>query len=459
MTPARLFAAGILMAGLLTAQALGQNGGSKSKPDATKRPKADVHVPHHDVKLDESMVEILKKKARDFKAHQAIDPKTKKPLPASHQVTLPTGKKMAAKAYVEKLNKFEKELNAIGHSLHDKAERVELAKTRVKTADLDKMAKSIAAQHKPFDPKTMKQVVNREQLHKAFQDRSKAHATRAAALRKHLGGNGKAAPRSLVESRGPTAGTLQPFHKELGNRKIAAIVLDAKLETKGSKQGVSVQGDASADAFLIGRQISLLRASSSVNMPEKGDGRARVTISIGGRTVFNKEVALKENFTKKDELSKSFDQGVSFRFALGPIPMSVKLGARGSAGIRYFIGTHHLAAEAQFVPFARVVAYAECTVDLVVAKGGARADLKLLDFELRAGGSLAVKVDPSKGLLLEEHAYISSNLEMLSGQVVIVAEINLLFTKKHFEKTLWKFAGFKKSLNLLNVNRTIPLPS
>src|SRR5262249_18326347 len=150
--------------------------------------------------------------------------------------------------------------------------------------------------------------------------------------------------------------------------------------------------------------------------------------------------------TKSEVLSKSLDQSVSFHFAPGPIPLSVKLGAQGTAGVRYFVGVRPLAAEAQFIPFAAIKAYAQCGVDIGVASAGVRGTLQLVKFELRIGGKLEVKADPSsKGLALEEHAYVSSDIEMLKGEISLHAEIGFSFLKKKFDYTFWKFAGFKKS--------------
>src|SRR6202035_4920817 len=107
---------------------------------------------------------------------------------------------------------------------------------------------------------------------------------------------------------------------------------------------------------------------------------------------------------------------------------------------------------------AKVDAYAQCAVDVFIAAVGVRAKLQVIDFEMRIGGGLVVKFDPSKGASLEEHAYVFNNLQMLKGELALYADVGVWIFKKHIEHDFWKFNGFKTTGYLVNVNRTIKLP-
>jgi hypothetical protein len=450
---ARLFAAVTIVAGLLAVHAVGQGTRGKTRTNNSSRSSgADIVTPPVKTTFDPAQIEQIKKKTRAFKALQLTDPKTKKKLADTQQVTTPSGKKMQAKAYVAELNKLEKKLNAIGYSLSDKGDKVLLSRSRINTADLDKKTKQIAASHAAFNPKTMKPVLKQADLIKRFKDRVKNDAPRVSALKKASG-----TPAKSKSGAGTAPGTVKKFHFELGQRNIVAISLDARLETKATKSSVSVLGDAEADGFLAGKKLVLLHATGQVNVPDKGDGKGSVTVTVAGRTVFNKDFTVPTNLTKKDQVSKSFDQSVSFSFSVGPFPLSVKLGAQGKVGLQYVIGVRQLSAEAQFEPFAQGSAYAQLAIDLVVASAGVRGKLNLIDARLTIGASLDLKADPSGGLVLDEHAYVSSDLTLLQGEVTVFVEVNLIFTKKTFEHTLWKSNGIKKSGFLLNQSRTIPI--
>lgn len=443
------------------AAAPSQAAGAKDKTDPTKG-KADVRLAANKVQLAATSFRMLKRAALKYKAIEMVDPKTKKKYKPDEMITAPGGKKVKAGAYFAELNKLEKKLNEMGHSLRNSDKPVKLARTAMKVADLEKKAKTIAAHHLSFNAKTMRAVRKRAEIARRHADDAKKDEPRVAALRKFvaLKPGVKAAPakvgKALKAVAKPVApkGTTKTWRWELGRRKIMAASLDAKLETKGSADSVCVLGEAKADGYLANRKQSLVKATGVVRVPKSGASTLNVSVSVLGRSVYNKNVSKASSFSQKDQLSKTFDKSVSFRFQLGPIPLSVKLGARGTAGIRYFVGVRPLAAEAQFVPFVRGEAYAQCGIDIVVAAAGVGGKLRLVDFELRIGGKLAVKFDASSRPTLSEHAYVQSNISMLKGSLYVYAKVNVLFWKKRYEWDIWDWKGFSKSGYLVNVHKT-----
>ena len=301
----------------------------------------------------------MKKKALAFKAIEMHDPKTGKKVAADFMVTTPNGKKVTAKAYFDELNKFEKHFNTLGHSIRDKEEKVVLSRNRVDAAELEKKAKAIAGSHLRFNAKTMKAAPKRADLPTQFKAKAELDAGRVEAMKKYLAAGPAGNPKTdtvpishLDDAKGgASGGTVKQWSHELGNRKIIGDSMTARLVTKGGQDNVSVLGSVEADAYLANKQLELLRATASANVGKTGPGKASVTVSIAGRTVYNKALSVNSDAHKADQLSKTFDQGVSFRFSLGPIPMSVKMGASGSMGIRYFVGVRPLSLQAQFVPF------------------------------------------------------------------------------------------------------------
>jgi hypothetical protein len=426
-------------------------------PDKTKPGKSDIHHPPVEVKFNKTVVDIQKKAAIDHKPLLPIDPKTKKAIPDDHELTLPSGKKVKVGEYYTELNKLEKKLNSIGHSLRHNG-KVTLATSQLKTAELEQKAKAIAAKHVTFDAKTMKRHVKREQMQAKFKESAQKDKARVEALKKLLSktpdkgdGKSKVTPRSAGTMAAGTAGTSKNWHWELGRRNLVAAFLDAKVETRGSKQEVSVTGEAEAGGYLVNNKVSLLKATGSVRAPAQGESHARISVSVVGKTIFNKDYPAKTNYSISDTKSTSVDKSVSFHFMLGPIPLSVKLGAQGTVGVRYFVGLRPLYAEAQFIPFANARAYAQAGIDIVVASGGVGGQLKLLDVEFRIGGKMVVNFDPSKGASLEEQAYVWSKIDMLSGSLYVYAEVYVPrlglppWKKNHYEWDLWKWKGFSTS--------------
>lgn len=424
---------------------------AKGKADATK--KADVTLATAKVEFNASVVKMIKRKAITYKP---IELGKYKP---DDMVKGPDGRQWKASEYVAKVNELGKKLAEMGHSLSD-GDKAVLAESDVKAADQDKKSAQVAAKHLKFDAKTMKATLKRDELLRRHAGDAQKDEPRVMALKK-LGD-----PKLMMAAPGAKAGAAPAakpvppkvnkwsWNWELGRRNLVAAALNAKLETSGNADRVQVRGEASADGYLANRKQNLLKATGVLTVPKAGDSTLNVAVSVLGRTVYNKNLSKKTNFTQKDEKSTSIDKSVSFRFQLGPIPLKVKMGARGTVGVRYFVGVRPLSAEAQFVPFVRAEAYAECGVDIFIAGAGVGGKLRLIDFELRIGGELAVKFDKSNRPQLVEHAYVKSDISMLHGSLYVHAYINYLFGKKRFEWTLWKWKGLKTGGYLVNHHKT-----
>ena len=183
----------------------------------------------------------------------------------------------------------------------------------------------------------------------------------------------------------------------------------------------------------------------------------RLVVSVLGNSVYDKNLSAATSQSWSNQFSKSFDYATKFHFSLGPIPCSVKLGAQGSAGVRYFIGVRPAHATAQVIPNAHARAYAQFGVDIVIASAGVGGQLRLIDFELRLGGDLGVNFDNSRAYV-DEHFYAQYDLTMLSGSLYVFAEVYVPafdippWHKKHYQWDLWKWAGFKKKGYLFNVS-------
>ena len=448
----RLFLAGMLIVGLFVVQAAGQPG---KKPDPTK--KADVHHPavNVTVKHDESTAKVHKKAPIDHKPHRAIDPMTKKEIPGTHMMTLPNGNKLRVDALMANLNALEKRLNAHGHTLHDAAaepKTVTLVTTRAPIAQMNAKAKAISAHHAPHNPR-MKAAPRRAALATAHQDAAKKDRGRIAAVTKQLA---NAAGKNPA---GPN-GTKKDWQFELGHRNLVAGVMAGKLEVQANQSGVSIHGEGEAGAYLMNQHIPLLKASATAKSPTSGAPTAQLSVTVFGQTIYNKNFPI----TTTQEFSRSIDKSVSFRYEIGPIPMSVKLGATGTVGVRFFLGLRTMAVDAQIVPHVNVQAYLQAGIDMVIASAGVAGRMTLVNCEVRIGGSVSLHANSSRGLQFEEQVYVQSNLEMLSGKLAVFAEVYVPawalppWKKKHFEWDLWNWQGLKQSGYIVQVTRTQDLP-
>src|SRR5262249_23830096 len=112
----RVLAGVVLGAGLVATAALAQSA-SQTGPPAL--PKIQPQKPIGAVRAPEKMVTLRKSAAVPHKPFELRDAKGK-PIDPDQKVTLPDGKQVTAREYVDELNQIEKSLNAIGHSLRNR---------------------------------------------------------------------------------------------------------------------------------------------------------------------------------------------------------------------------------------------------------------------------------------------------------------------------------------------------
>src|SRR5262249_11685811 len=156
-----------------------------------------------------------------------------------------------------------------------------------------------------------------------------------------------------------------------------------------------------------------------------------------GQSIFNIDKTVTTNFTQTKKLNQAFDYGTSFHFSIGPIPVSGKVGVRGSAGVDFTYGVRQAHATLNVTPHIEAKAYAQAGVDIGIASAGVGGQLTLLKDELVLGAEVGLDLDPQKGPYISEHLYLHNKLEMLSGQFYLFAKVNYLIGSHEWRMNLW----------------------
>jgi hypothetical protein len=189
-----------------------------------------------------------------------------------------------------------------------------------------------------------------------------------------------------------------------------------------------------------------------VEARQTGAGRATLNVRVMGQSIFNLDQT-STTWSLSKSLSKTFDYGTSIHFSIGPIPISGKLGARGSAGVRFVLGLRQAHATAQIIPNVTAKVYAQVGVDIGIASAGVGGELTLLKDELTFGGEIGIDADRLRGSYISEHFYALNHLEMLAGRLYLFARVNYLIGSKEWDLTLWNWSGFRVDGYLFNVNK------
>jgi hypothetical protein len=448
------------------------------QPQGSHKPAAKNHISKVAPKteLAASLIRSHKRAPIPYKAFDMCHPGTGKECKPEDMLTLPNGKRVRAKDYFDQLNHLEKRFNALGHSLRHTADKVLLQETRIDTARLDAHARTVAAKHRTFDPKTMRRPTPLKDLpaaHRAAVKKASSHPKGPAApaggrKTRDVGLRLLAAPEGVALAQadgGNTKGDRehQPFNFTVGDKKTASVFLDGRWDVNVSPAVLDLSSEAHAGAYLVNQRVELFTATVAVHAEAGANGSAKVTVSALGQVIHNLNEPFQTTWQKGDQVSHTVDFHVPFSFFLGPIRISVEVGARGGVGLNYFLGvsTQPLHATAQVVPNASVDAYAQAGIDIKIVSAGVKADLQLLHFALTLGAEAGVKSE-AQGPTVHLFVHGDNELTLLSGSLSFFAEVFVPafklppFEKKRFDHNFFSWTGFKKQGSLFNVQRDTP---
>jgi hypothetical protein len=436
--------------------AIGQrqrSSSEKNRPPVVGE-KIDIVVPAKPFQFKANIVKVNRRSPLPFKAFAVADPTTGNAVSPETVFTLPNGVNVTAAEYYAELNRQEQEFNSLGYSLdlrRDPAETVKLQqillpKNVVQEANQRKQA--FIAAHKI---QGYTEPLNFDELRSRYQQRMKQDKARLQQLQQYRhqqrpiyspsGQQDTGQPREYDNS--------QTWDGELGSRGSFAIYLSTKVGITAKKPvisssvsggnaslairgaDVSAGGEAEAGAYIIDNKIQALRLSAMGVAPTPGKKAvAKVTAWVVGLTydIINWESpAIPDNISydlipdsckyfKSETWEKSLDVSYGSTFPIGPILLSVKVGAKASAGFQFLMGLSPLSATASFGPFVRADAYAQAGISIIIAEAGVRCTLTLLDCSLRLQADIALNVD-SKGPYFALNLSIYDQIEALSGNV------------------------------------------
>ena len=396
------------------------------------------------VQLDHTHVHVHKRAAIAHKPLEMVDLKTGQKVTADKMLDLPNGKKMKAGEYYGELNKMEKKFNEIGYTLSDRTGgKIVLQQTKINEKELEEHSQKLKKLHTVFDAKAMRAVPSHADILKKQADSQKNDATRVASLAK-----------VAADPQAKTSQAVKPWNYTIGNKKIVAAYLTGKLEVKGSKDDVTVLGEARAGGFIINRDVNLIKANGSVYAPAKGQSKASLHVYLLGQHVINVDKSADLSWQVSDTKQHGIDVHAEFHFAIGPIPMVAHIGARGNVGFRYMMAVRPAHATLQVTPFVDAKVYVKVGVDLFLVSGGAGGEVTLIKDELNIGAELDVNFDPTRGPSLTEHFYAKNEMTILSGKIFVWAKVNYLFGSKEWHYDLWNFKGIQSHGYLFNESRT-----
>lgn len=404
---------------------------------------------------------------REHEAFAPFRPGGGEAIDGAEDVRLPSGGTMKAQDIFEWVNGFERYLNGFGRSLReDGSDLGTVAKLRMDTTQLAKQAEELAALHLPANAGERVALDSVDALNR---ERGEALAA-VDDLCRSLEGAARAEGKKSIERTHPW-GFMQ------GNKGIFAVFVNTNGVGKTSLDktrylpgndvcGRGAEGaegdwgvietdsraDATAGLYAFNFKVDAIRALAVANSDVSG-AAGNAKLFVLGNQIFDRAMRDKSVFERNSGLRRDFDLTQKLNFPLGPIPMEVEYGVRGTADVAYAVKAAPGASEAKLLPRVAATAILEGGVDVVIAEGKVSGGVTLIEDT----APLSVKSGwegLDGGGNLNVGARLDNDVSTLHGRVFTEASLMLPkasfppWEKKEWEVDLFRWDGMKATGNI-----------
>ncbi|MDQ3230604.1 MAG: hypothetical protein M3Q07_02200, partial [Pseudobdellovibrionaceae bacterium] len=250
--------------------------------------------------------------------------------------------------------------------------------------------------------------------------------------------------------------TFKDWNPKFGNPKYLEAVSYSSFDMRADNDEaqVLVNSNATVEIFKSGPK-KILEASATAIAPANDKIAAEVIFWVAGNDFggpIKYEVAALD---EHDEyVLPIIDVYTEFWFSIGPIPMSVKLGANGDMGLKWRLWSSALTVNGSISPKIGASAYAECAVDIVIAAVGAGGRLTLIEADAGFVAYAGLNFDGSGSPYFVNGVDTTSNITLLSGDLFGFVEIPVPTPPfvQRMEKSFYKYPGVVKPTPGIAVN-------
>jgi hypothetical protein len=399
---------------------------------------------------------------RPFTLADFRDPKTGAQADPNRTITLSNGKTTTVQELISEANRFEQQFNQMGYSLRQRGD-FSLQDTIQDRAKMTADAQRGIQRHLVFNPQKMMQRVDRSSVAQMHRQQVQQMTSRIAAFRQL-----PAITLSAASQPKPLSKTYA-WSDRWGDSDFAAS-LRANLQLNGDQTKLTATMDGGAGASLFGHNWDVISLNGSLSSPlppqqafrTSGSTAAQqlhttLTAKVIGIDLIDVDRTDPNNISLEDKQDTSIDEDLDIPFTIGPVPVDVKLGFQGSAGVQYGLYLTPLSAQAHVTPYVDTSAYAQCSVDLVIFSAGAGADLTLLKDNLEVYGSLGIDMTQPSTPLFTYQAYALNNIDALSGKVYAKVSVDLWLWSDSWTWNIFNWTGFKYQGYLFNEQDTQPM--
>ncbi|WP_375765584.1 hypothetical protein NR798_28180 [Archangium gephyra] len=232
-----------------------------------------------------------------------------------------------------------------------------------------------------------------------------------------------------------------------GAKYVINAAVTATPATSGQAKKVEAFGEGKVLGTAFSYEKELVRARADIYGQQGGSNGGSAGLFAMGQQIWSANLSYTFGPAPID-WSRTFFS-VSKTFVVGPVPITVKASLAG--GVKFSLVGEIAPTVARLTVnsggWSNVTASA--SVNIIVARFGVEGSLSLINVTLPAVGELFWPI-----CSLDWTLRSNLNLNTLSGQLKLFAEIRLLFFKKKWSTTIASWSGITRNWQLLNINGT-----
>lgn len=442
---------------------------ARTNPPPPPGKAVNIQAAERKIEFKSSLFKVNRRTALTYEPIPLLDPGKADPTPLTNpdQVlpALPNGETMTAEDYYRELNLLEKDFNSLGYSLdsrRDADEEVILQKIPPPAGQNGTRVKMDAAALSRVRSKAtnFKSALGAKQGLLAALGKTEttpSGKTAVKATEKIAGQQAQEATRTELQRKGqrsleaalsdqivalkpapnPYKKEINPTVVEKGDRDTFAIVLDATSRQEGSAEAMRIFNHIGVRAYIFGSSLSLVDLMGTTYAPAaSGEMFADLNLMILGNSISGasmretgavpagqlSETAGLAPVGGEADWSTSLDVGYGMTFMAGPIPLSVRVGARATLGLEYTLLANPVRVENEIGPYASASIYAQGGVNLLIVEAGVECELTLLDTRLTVHAMLQRGASDGREYLDTEY-FVHRWYSALSGDLSVYAYV------------------------------------
>jgi len=407
-----------------------------------------------------------------------------KPISPQTKMELSNGRVVTAQEFYDSLNRIERGLNKMGHSLREGPAMIVLSGNY---ADRSMIQSQFGEYTKSLKTNIAAPIPPRRALqHSQWQPGQLRHTTTTGKSGvSSTFGQGATSEISKILSQGTTLGNDAKttyewgFDKKFGDNSIgarlkASLTVNAQSvnsanppSMKGSTTTIGATFKGGCQGTLLGNSFDILDGSCQIGT-SSATGKVSVgwALSVAGFQVIADNKSYDASYSWSDGYSIPFQkQTQTIEFPVfGPFACSGFIGIEGEAGIKANLALNPIYAEAEVVPYVKAGVYGEVDagIDAEVASawGGLHADLILVNDEFTLGANLGIVALPGNKIGWRDELYVQNNLTLFTGTLSLVAHVFGPGGVKlqDFSYPFYTVPGYRDNRTLYQVGSTNPLP-